>query len=290
MNTGTTVQDQGSLIRLTITESPKQTGIPHNPLLFGGQLQNNDVPLDWDINGYIKPSPATPITASLQVVVTEYGRVRDGCNAAALGPALRSRTPLGGGFGGGFGGFNPFLNFGSLGGNFLGGLQRPAGHLTNPLLVTQGGMTIYSSRIHGVSRSQLLGAGMGVCQAMGHNDECQGMVLLCCTIAKDQLPGSRMYLQPALQGVGNAVGIPGVGINSGFPVPGVGVGVGVSGIGLGGSIPFEMDSSNVLAFTDPNAALNAASNDANTRNQVPAQSSSSSSSSSNSGSTSEGLF
>ena len=72
----------------------------------------------------------------------------------------------------------------------------------------------------------------------------------------------------------NAVGIPGA-ISSGFPVPGVGVG----GVGFGGSIPFEIES-NMLAFTDPNAAL-AASNDAKSREQGSAESSSDSGSSSN---------
>lgn len=199
--------------------------------------------------------------ALVQVVVTQYGRVSDGCNAVAMGPAITgSLNPFGNNM------LNPFLNFGQ---NAGGQQYRPAGHLQNTMFVAQGGMTIYSSRIRGVSRSQLLGAGMAVCHQVSSNGQCYGAVVQCCTIAKDQIPASEVYQQGIQQQTGGALGFTGAGGFSNFNG-----GVPLGGSVLGGSVPFELDSGNVLSFTDPNAAL-PASNDGNSRQQNAAESGSS---------------
>ena len=163
-------------------------------------------------------------------------------------------------------------------------MQRPAGHLRNSIFVVQGGQTIYSARIQGVSRSQLLGAGIAVCRQVSSNGQCYGDVLQCCTIANDQVPASEVYRQQAQPGSGFGGGVLGGSVfgggvgGVGFPLGGGGGGGGV----LGGSNPFGIGSGNALSFTDPNAAnVLGASNSGNSR--------SSSTSTANLGSTT-GLF
>ena len=175
--------------------------------------------------------------------MTQYGRVSDGCNAVAMGPAITgSLNPFGNNM------LNPFLNFGQ---NAGGQQYRPAGHLQNTMFVAQGGMTIYSSRIRGVSRSQLLGAGMAVCHQVSSNGQCYGAVVQCCTIAKDQIP--RLRGLPAGRPSSRLAerSVSPVRADSATSTGGSPLGGSV----LGGSVPFELDSGNVLSFTDPNAAL-----------------------------------
>lgn len=182
------------------------------------------------------------------MVVTKYGRVSDGCNAVAMGPAITSNlNPFGNNL------VNPYLNFGQ---NVGGQQYRPAGYLQNVMFVAQGGMTVYSSRIRGVSRSQLLGAGMAVCPQVNSNGQCVGAVLQCCTIANDQIPATELYSQNGQQTNGG-LGAGGFNSLNGFPL---------GGNVLGASVPFEIDSGDVLSFTDPNAAL-PASSDGKSREQ-----------------------
>ncbi|XP_070206400.1 uncharacterized PPE family protein PPE12-like [Littorina saxatilis] len=250
--------DPSSFIRFTITE--------HLPLGQGQAMfgqQGNEAPKEWLINGYYKPSSVTQISGSFQVLVTQYGRVNDGCNAVALGPAITSLNPFGNNP------MNPFLNFGNN--NF--GQTRRAGQLQNPLMVTQGGLTIYSDRLQGVSRSQLVGGGIAVCPQVGSGGECYGIVLQCCTIANDQVPASEMYVTPGGQqqgglqggfgagGFGNGGfngGLGNGGFNGGIGNGGFNGGIANAGFGLGGpTIPFNaINSGSVLSLTDPNAGRN----------------------------------
>ena len=58
-----------ALSRLTITDHDL---LGQNQLFFG--QQNNEMPKDWAINGYYKPSSLQPFSGSLQVGVRHMGR------------------------------------------------------------------------------------------------------------------------------------------------------------------------------------------------------------------------
>ena len=62
-----------ALCRLTITDHDL---LGRNQLFFG--QQNNEMPKDWAINGYYKPSSLQPFSGSLQVGVLQTGRGGEG--------------------------------------------------------------------------------------------------------------------------------------------------------------------------------------------------------------------
>nr|KAG5713263.1 hypothetical protein BaRGS_007790 [Batillaria attramentaria] len=169
-------------------------GLPFNSAGLG----TTDAPRSWDVHGYYKPSDLQQMAGmQLQVVVTQYGRVGDGCNAAAMGPAITSSTnPL---MTGGLGMMNPYLSLQN--GIFGNSLQsRPAGHLDTPMVVMPGGLNMYSSTLNGVSRAQLQGAGVAICPSVGANGLCVGPIIMCCTLAKDMQMATQSATPGPIQG------------------------------------------------------------------------------------------
>merc|ERR1712045_109366 len=86
------------------------------------------------------------------VVLTEAGRTRDGCDASSLGRVVGDVT-------------NPFGQVSS---------DRLPGQMPDKLVMGAGSTTVYASRLMGVSKSQLDGAGIAVCQYITGDGMCGG--------------------------------------------------------------------------------------------------------------------
>jgi len=120
-------------------------------------------PLSWYIHGTFLNSASVDETGSYYVVVTENGRTGDGCKAASLGKVLGS-----------------FLFSGHRNDN----PRLPLGVLPDKLVMTSSGDTVFASKLEGVSRSDLAGAGLAVCERV-ENGFCSGRIQFCATVSKD---------------------------------------------------------------------------------------------------------
>lgn len=119
-----------------------------------------DTPLTWYVQGSFSHSDVLNKAGNYYLVITENGRTRDGCDPASLGRAIGSYSNM----------------------------RRPLGVLPNKVMLTELGDTVFASKLTGVSRSQLAGAGIAVCQHVTRQGYCSGVIQFCGTISKDNLP------------------------------------------------------------------------------------------------------
>merc|ERR1719216_676872 len=151
--------DNNSQMRVTIRE--RRRG---NSGFMGGN--DADMPRSWYVHGTFIGSELISKAGAYHVVLTETGRTRDGCDAASLGRVVGDVT-------------SPF---GQVSGD------RLAGQMPDKLVMGTGSTTVYASRLLGVSRSQLAGAGVAVCQYITGDGLCGGDIPFCATVSKDNLP------------------------------------------------------------------------------------------------------
>lgn len=224
-------QDPSSQVRLTLTRSMRNNmggrrmggGMMGGPMMgspFGddfGDDMDMDMDLDDDlaefrVDGTFVPGMSANKAGTYRVVITQFGRIADGCSAQSLGPVLSQhhirRRPsrmggmmggMPGGMGAGFG--VPGMGMGSgmmgpysrFGRNFWqGGNQNrgPMGQLQNPAIVGTSA-TVYSDHIEDVSTDDLLGRGVALCRGV-QNGQCVGHIPYCCTVQRDALPAMEM--------------------------------------------------------------------------------------------------
>merc|ERR1719422_1108979 len=231
-------QDPTSQIRLTLSNSRMRGPAPSmgggfggyggamggQPGMMGGPngMQSDDQPAEFRLDGTIVPGAGMNKAGTYAVVITQYGRVADGCSAQSLGPVLHAQN-IGtaqrgmGGMGGmpgmgmpgmGLGMGMPGFGLGGMGhpgamggpysspyaGNFYG--QRRGGvlgQLSNPAIVGPSA-TVYSAHVNGVSKNDLLGRGVALCRAVD-NGRCRGYIPFCCTIQRDILSAMELFVQ-----------------------------------------------------------------------------------------------
>jgi len=150
-------QDHASQMRVTLT--PR-----------GAAPRDWDAPMDWYMHGTFLGSADGHQQGKWTVVVTEGGRTRDGCHPDSLGRVLTAASQ------------NPFSQGYSL-----------VGAARDGLAVGVGGATVWASRLAGVSRGQLAGAGLAVCQAV-RRGRCVGRIAWCGTVARDLHPAMEVPL------------------------------------------------------------------------------------------------
>ena len=260
--------DQTAQIRLTLSTSRRASSMPMTAAMggFGGfdddhfdddffdddfdsdDFEGERSSGDYRIDGAIVPGLGLNKEGTYQVVVTQFGRVADGCLAQALGPVLSidmlNRKPRGGmmgGYGkmgmspmgmmGGYGmmhkgfGMSPMMGHPMMGGfpapyqnygaNFWQGnngrqARRPVGILGNPAIVGASA-SIYSTHIEGISRSELLGRGVALCKHV-HQGQCVGHIPYCCTVQRDSLPAMELFVETDtddFNGMGGGMGMQG---------------------------------------------------------------------------------
>lgn len=154
--------DPNSQMRISIT--PSTVG---NQRFMMGSSWNQ--PMRWYVQGTFLGSVLANAAGEYHVVLTENGRTRDGCDAVSLGRVMTSVQDR----------YSPFA-------------QRPgaAPSMTGVLpdkLMMGSGTTVYASRVEGITREQLAGAGLAACQFV-NNGYCSGKIAFCGTITKDNLP------------------------------------------------------------------------------------------------------
>lgn len=194
---------------------------------MGSRIGRSNVDADrvgeFRVDGTLIPSMSEDKAGTYQVVLTQYGRTSDGCSAAALGPIYNRPRQTNQGFAGvglgmGYGmqtvhplgsfsfhktAVTPFVSPYSpamygMGGFWNQGQQQqqqaapPTGLLANPAIVA-GSATIFSAHIDGVSKNDLLGRGIALCQGVS-NGQCQGYIPFCCTISRDSLSAMELFV------------------------------------------------------------------------------------------------
>jgi len=224
--------DLTSQVRLTLTrnmrrKSMQQMGHPGMPMQNGMDDMDDDDDDDSEfrVDGTFVPGMGGQKVGSYRVVLTQFGRVSDGCSAQSLGPVLsaqhlRRRGGMKGGMGGhpgmgmmggmgglgmmgGMGGFHPPMN--RMGQNFWkGGPQRAVGEMTNAAIIGTSA-TVYSDHLEGISKNQLVGRGMALCRGV-RDGHCLGKIPYCCTIGRDNLPAMEMAIARRDDGFGGGFG------------------------------------------------------------------------------------
>merc|ERR1719239_1133989 len=172
---------------------------------FGGMpgMPDDSDDVEYRIDGAFVPGHGHNKAGSYQMVITKYGRTADGCNAEALGPILthemlgkqsRQLSSRGRGMMGGFPG--PYQKFGAnfwqggqsgYGGQMgqMGGMgQKPIGFLSNTAIVG-GSASVYSTHVEGITKTDLLGRGVALCQRV-EGGRCVGRIPYCCTVQRDR--------------------------------------------------------------------------------------------------------
>ncbi|KAL8559564.1 hypothetical protein ACOMHN_018727 [Nucella lapillus] len=232
-------QDLQSQIRLTIRPLNAQSmGLNPMGLGFGsmgpGGPMNQDHEQEWTVDGLLLPSQLVQKAGSYRVAIFSGGRTFGQCKMSGLGQVLDtgSQNPMmsamrmgpGSPFGMGLG-MNPFGNM--FGNRFQ---QEPNGLVSNSALVSTG-TTMYSGIVRGISYNQMVGRSIGVCQSV-QGGQCYGLIPYCCSITRDALPASEVYVDPlaGAQQAGpfafNQAGV--VGVQGGVPgarLPRTGAGV-----------------------------------------------------------------
>lgn len=182
---------------------------------------------EFRVDGTFIPSMSEDKAGTYQVVVTQYGRTSDGCSPAALGNVYSK--PRNNGINAGFGGVGMGLGMGygmqavhplgsfsyhktavtpfvgpyspsmyGMGGFWNQASQQqqqrtPVGLMSNPAIVA-GSATIFSAHLEGVSKNELMGRGIALCQSV-QNGVCQGYIPFCCTITRDRIPAMELFVQ-----------------------------------------------------------------------------------------------
>lgn len=155
--------DPNSQMRVSIT--PSRIG---NQRFMMGNSWNQ--PMRWYVQGTFLGSALGNAAGQYHVVLTENGRTRDGCSAVSLGRVMTTVQDR----------YSPFAQR-------AGAAPAMAGVLPDKLMMSASGTTVYASRLEGVTRQQLAGAGLAACQFV-NNGYCSGKIAFCGTITKDNLP------------------------------------------------------------------------------------------------------
>jgi len=154
--------DPNSQMRVSITPS-----IIGNQRFMMGDDWNQ--PMRWYVQGTFLGSLLGNSAGQYHVVLTENGRTRDGCDAVSLGRVMTSVQDR----------YSPFAQR-------TGAASAMTGVLPDKLVVGTS-TTVYASRVEGITRQQLAGAGLAACQFV-NNGYCSGKIAFCGTITKDNLP------------------------------------------------------------------------------------------------------
>ncbi|KAL8575870.1 hypothetical protein ACOMHN_014875 [Nucella lapillus] len=197
-------QDLQSQIRMTIRPLNAQSmGLHPLGMGFGGPMGpggpgNQDHEQEWTVDGLLLPSQLVQKAGSYRVAIFSGGRTFGQCEMSALGQVLDtgSQNPMmsamrmgpGSPFGMGMG-MNPFRNM--FGNRFQ---QEPNGLVSNSAFVSTG-TTMYSGIVRGISYNQMVGRSIGVCQSV-QGGQCYGLIPFCCSITRDALPASEVYVDP----------------------------------------------------------------------------------------------
>ncbi|KAL8613204.1 hypothetical protein ACOMHN_043013 [Nucella lapillus] len=242
---GADANDLQSQIRLTI--HPMDIGrSPLGPLGFGGMGgalggQSPNSARDWTVNGMLLPSQVVQKAGSYQMAVFKGGRTFGECKSTALGEVLNA--PNGGqmGYMGHMGpmgpmglGGSPFSHLGMGGFNPLASMmgqmnqQQGSGMISNPAIIGQGN-TVYSGMIRQVSRNQLVGRSVAACQSI-QNGRCLGAIAYCCTITRDSIPATEVFVDAVVNPNVNAFRRP-FGMQQGGALFGAGA---LTGVPIGG--------------------------------------------------------
>merc|ERR1719361_2212876 len=140
-------------------------------MMQGGH--SDDQPQEFRLDGTVVPGAGMNKAGTYAVVITQYGRVADGCSAQSLGPVLHSQNlgndkKMGGMAGMGMSGFG-------LPGFGMGGMGHP-GAMMGPY------SSPYAGNFYGQRRAV-------------DNGRCRGYIPFCCTIQRDSLSAMELFVQ-----------------------------------------------------------------------------------------------
>merc|ERR1712121_565669 len=267
--------DQTSQIRLTLTRNRRGAGRMQGPMMGGPMMggpmggldgfdDDDDENDEFRVDGTFVPGMGANKAGPYRVVITQFGRVSDGCSAQSLGPVLQydpSRNRRGGmgmhggmgmgmpGFGGmhggmmGMGGFRPPMN--KMGQKFWlagqGGSPRAEGEMHNAAIIGSSA-TVFSDHVQGISKNNLVGRGIALARVT-RDGMIMGRIPYCCTIGRDNLPAMEMAVTRGRGGMNGAIGIDDFDDFDGTMVIGAPMGGNLGGGNIvgGGNVGFSTD-------------------------------------------------